>query len=616
MKKNRQGIRFEGERRRRIFKRMGIAWGLMAFYSLVFGARLEDGSTSWAGIIVWGLLLLLVIGGFILGREDRNDKRMHQISKEVAEQYPKASDQELYNAYARFRGQEMRMEACLYLGIAAAFGIILLILRRMDAAPVSWLFGTRAALPALLVVSAALFIFSFTQMGINKAIPPLDRFASDPFLRGIYAERLEHPDLRYDGRIPLVETDGEPDCAFVRANYPETETLFRKGTPRALRVFGIIFFAVIPNLIFLPGIAMIFADDPILSAMGLFYLFLVVPTDCGLIWLSRHFRPYRWRKKQVKNGKVDFYEDTVLSAVVYEEKAFTLEVCFAGTGTILLSCPPKWFEAYGKKPAGRMYVMTSEGRALAAATAREEDGELPEQEAGETAEPPESVREVPEQPAEKMVLPVGVAAEPYNGSLDEEAIREEALRRIAVMDPAQRKKLDDDIIEEVKASHEFWGKVGHNLTKADWEKHSYYNSRDLHRRRTDYTTRAMEESVMENCQVTREGIREMKKNPYLRSLLITILIAVVVIAGATAGGWLIAQKTGANPDYLYVIISIISASFAMGCAARLLEALRFRKLKKKYDDPQFREGLVNDAVMDELRKQAREALEQDGAQES
>ena len=183
MKKNRQGIRFEGERRRRIFKRMGIAWGLMAFYSLVFGARLEDGSTSWAGIIVWGLLLLLVIGGFILGREDRNDKRMHQISKEVAEQYPKASDQELYNAYARFRGQEMRMEACLYLGIAAAFGIILLILRRMDAAPVSWLFGTRAALPALLVVSAALFIFSFTQMGINKAIPPLDRFASDPFLR-------------------------------------------------------------------------------------------------------------------------------------------------------------------------------------------------------------------------------------------------------------------------------------------------------------------------------------------------------------------------------------------------------------------------------------------------
>ncbi len=87
-----------------------------------------------------------------------------------------------------------------------------------------------------------------------------------------------------------------------------------------------------------------------------------------------------------------------------------------------------------------------------------------------------------------------------------------------------------------------------------------------------------------------------------------LLISVVLIVGGNVGIALIARNTGANLDFLHVAVSSGSVMLAMGCAGRLLEGFRFRKLQKAYDDPKFLEGLISYAALEELKKQARQAF--------
>ena len=153
--------------------------------------------------------------------------------------------------------------------------------------------------------------------------------------------------------------------------------------------------------------------------------------------------------------------------------------------------------------------------------------------------------------------------------LSDEQIKEEAKKRIEKMDPERRRRLERDINETFDMD-DLVDKKGYlNLTKEEQGKFHSLTSINLRRANAGgIINTSIESAVMKKLNVSREEIRNMKKNPFKAPMLKMVFFAVLAGLGmvATAG---IAKATGADLTSVYPVFSGLSGFFALGFGSQL-----------------------------------------------
>ena len=187
--------------------------------------------------------------------------------------------------------------------------------------------------------------------------------------------------------------------------------------------------------------------------------------------------------------------------------------------------------------------------------------------------------------------------------LSDEQIKEEAKKRISNMSPSRRAQIEKDINETLDMN-EYVSKKGYlNLTPEEQGKFHKLQSKNMNRGNAGGVINAsVESSIMKKLNVSREEIRNMKKNPFKAKMYKQVLLTVLANLGlvATAG---IAKATGADLTAAYPILSGLSGFFALGFGNQLVNAVRFRNLQKSYDRTDYQDKEIEAEVYREIREE-------------
>ena len=161
------------------------------------------------------------------------------------------------------------------------------------------------------------------------------------------------------------------------------------------------------------------------------------------------------------------------------------------------------------------------------------------------------------------------------------------------------------IVRESKRTTGVWLSKGpDNLTYAEDEMQRLSYHRVMNYEGVDFNLRAVESVIMEKYGLTRQQIRDSKRNPLMPSVWKALLIALVVGAGGNVAAALIAKNTGTDLSLLHVAVSSVSCLFAFRAAGCIINALRFRTLQRTYrNNPDYQESLIRSEIISALREQ-------------
>lgn len=185
--------------------------------------------------------------------------------------------------------------------------------------------------------------------------------------------------------------------------------------------------------------------------------------------------------------------------------------------------------------------------------------------------------------------------------LTDEQIREEAERRVRAMSPEEKKTIEDEIKEGINLSHKA-ARLGYKyLTKEERLKFHKYNDRVLKSQSGGgFEYAEIELAVKERLHCTREQIAGMP-NPFWADVKRSLLIAALVGIGGVLLTALVEKLSGLDLKFVYIGFSGASGYFALSCATWIVRALRFNKLQKAYEKPDFQESEIRAAVFRILR---------------
>lgn len=191
--------------------------------------------------------------------------------------------------------------------------------------------------------------------------------------------------------------------------------------------------------------------------------------------------------------------------------------------------------------------------------------------------------------------------------LNEEQIREEARKKLASMDPYEKKALEDEIREGYEIVDIVKNNKGLNgLTPQ--QKSKFYYSETLEERRSNaggIEGGVMENAIMKKLNISRDEIKTLKKNPFKASMYKQILLVALANLGMVVAAG-VSKVSGVNLDIAYPVLSCVSGVFALSFGNKLVDCIRFRNLQKKYDDPSFQ----NKEIDAEVYKMIKNEVEQ------
>lgn len=577
--KKQDRIRICGARKDRLAKRILLGGGLMALYSICFG--LAPGLLM---ILIWIGLAAATARAFYSARHQRRIRREQQIATEVIEMDPEPSREALRAAYGQRRQKELRLEAGWYVCFAVAVFLWVLGLYGADASPLSWIVGMLGLVPALLLVALGLFIGSFKDQ-TPDATPTIDAYLADTDLQQIMLARHVRPDHRREGDVMVLQAEAAPADEDV-ARLVREKLASERSSPGTIvgYVIAVLFFVVVPGLLFLLTLPMLLMRHE-MGWLSLLMGIVSLPGILGSVYFLRNRKLSRRpeRRKLLQAGAYSVERDRVLSAIRDENEAFSMEVCFDRLGTVKLKdrALQGWLL---EKPAREMLLLTRDKEVLAAVFQAEQ--------APEAAASNESGSLTTEDPAAEGA-PAQAPAQ-TGAFLTDEQIRQAAEKRLAAMDPAQREKEENEFRRYLELSHRAYRKGLDAETKAERQERDLigYGQRQK-LKAMEYDIQGIESEVMERLHASREEIYHMKKNPYVKGMLVTLAIGVAVGIVGNLLTALIEKLTGADLRYLYVILSSLSGLIALAAAGRLMNIFRFRKLQRTYQQPAFWDRLID-----------------------
>ena len=369
-------------------------------------------------------------------------------------------------------------------------------------------------------------------------------------------------------------------------------------------VIAVLFFVVVPGLLFLLTLPMLLMRYE-MGWLSLLMGIVSLPGILGSVYFLRNRKLSRRpeRRKLLQAGAYGVERDRVLSTIRDENEAFSMEVCFDRLGTVKLKdrALQGWLL---EKPAREMLLLTREKEVLAAVFQAEQ--------APEAAAPNESGSLTTEDPAAEGA-PAQAPAQ-TGAFLTDEQIRQAAEKRLAAMDPAQREKEENEFRRYLELSHRAYGKGLDTETKAERQERDLIGYGQWQKLKAmEYDIQGIESEVMERLHASREEIYHMKKNPYVKGMLVTLAIGVAVGIVGNLLTALIEKLTGADLRYLYVILSSLSGLIALAAAGRLMNIFRFRKLQRTYQQPAFWDRLIDAEMYRLLYDQVRQEQKHEAA---
>ena len=583
-------IRFYGARRKLTFLRIGLFTGMMYLFALILGVEFTFfAALLWAGLCV-GIVFL-----FFASRGERVSHREQQISTEVIELFPNETRDNLYNAFMRRRQREMRLEALQYLGFSLLFAFWCFLLYLIEADAITWFFGMLIVPPALLLIALALFVASFIRWKKVDA-PTIDAYLRDPELQRIMRERRVRPDRRWVDAPRVWEKNEKVTREEIAQELKDKRKKTSFGEV-LLMIVSIGFFVVLPNL----GTLIALLMSAVLHEnywLGFLFGALAIPIDIIGIILLNLGKKAKKARKAAERGNFTVQYDKVLSAIPDESKAYRFEVCFDRTGTVRLT-DKEWAKKLEEDPTrDALLVIAQELVTEVIFLGHGEAAESSEERAAALR-----AAEIPAPAAETLET----AENPYPGDpLSDEAIRAEAVRRAAAMDPAKRMEFEKEINEYLDCYDLSKKKGITNLTKREDEEYSTAMANHIQRKAPDRQLRGMEIHLMDKLKATRPEIAVMKRNPFLKDFLLWLGLTVLVGVGGAVAIALIQKATGWEIGWTYLGVSAAGGLLALKTADALLTVFRFRKLQRAYRKGNYREQLIEAETYKVIEEQVKQ----------
>ena len=565
-----------GARLNRFGVRILIFIGMLAFYSLVTGATADDAGRFLYGLIVLVGLSGLIIYGWFQSRKKREINRSHQLAAEVMVLYPSASLEKKQSLYAQRRSREMRLEALLYLFLAVLAALWFWGLYAVDAFPFSWLVGLWVILPILLLISAVLLLLSFIPQTKEKQLPVV----SEQELRTAQVKLFQRHIQTGSGEHTTVSLSMEKE-AITAEEYIRRE---KKETPGNLFVLSLAvgFLVILPLALLVVDIwAVSIGKAPRWSLL----MISIIAFASVFLWAFVNslsggrdsFILNIVRCVRLKSKKSRVFCDSIQSYGVDERSPY---IVFSQTGTVRILSDPESFRRCFTVPKQEALILMYKDRIESIIVLPCRDQNAPE------------------------TVSSGVIPED-DILLSDEALHQAALRAIEHMSPSRKKEMEAEISYMLDGAELMKKKDMSEMTSEEESRITSWASYDISRSAADPDLEVVERAVMDALKVTREEIMHMKKNPFaplLRRKLITaaaIGIGGIVITAAAA------KWTGLDLSFVYLIFSAVSAVLALSCAQQIINAMRFRKLQKAYNDPKYRQKVLDAAVYREIRDQVK-----------
>ena len=127
---------------------------------------------------------------------------------------------------------------------------------------------------------------------------------------------------------------------------------------------------------------------------------------------------------------------------------------------------------------------------------------------------------------------------------------------------------------------------------------------DLRHSNADVELSAVESSVMESLDLSRQEIMNMKKNPFAHRVLRKLLTAAAIEILGVLVTAAVEKNTGVRLGFVHLAISALTGLLALSCAEDIVHMRQFRRLQKAYRDPAYRKKVLDAAVYREIREQA------------
>ena len=565
-----------GARLNRFGVRILIFIGMLALYSLVTGATADD-----AGMFLYGLIVLIGLAGLIVygwfkSRKKREINRSHQLAAEVIVLYPSASSEEKQSLYAQRRSREMRLEALLYLFLAVLAALWFWGLYAVDAFPFSWIWGLTVILPILLLISAVLLLLSFFRRTKEEPFPVV----SEQELRTAQVKLYQRHIQTGNGEHTTVSLFMEKE-AITAEEYIRHE---KKEAPGNIFVLGLAvgFFLILPLALLVVDIwAVSIGKAPKWSLL----MFSIIAFACVILWVfvsllsdgKDSFILSVVRYIHLKSKKSRVFCDSIQS---YGEDERSPYIVFSQTGTVRILCDPEFFHRYFTVPKQEAIILMYKDRieSVTLLPCREENT-------------PDAVS--PGNAPENDIL------------LSDEALHQAALRAIEQMSPSRKKEMEAEISYMLDGAELMKKKNLSEMTSEEDSRITSWISYDVSRSTADPDLEVVESAVMDALKVTREEIMHMKKNPFVPSLRRKLITAAAIGIGGIVITAAAAKWTGLDLSFVYLIFSAVSAVLALSCAQQIINAMRFRKLQKAYNDPKYRQKVLDAAVYREIRDQVK-----------
>ena len=187
--------------------------------------------------------------------------------------------------------------------------------------------------------------------------------------------------------------------------------------------------------------------------------------------------------------------------------------------------------------------------------------------------------------------------------LSEEQIKIEAKKRFNEMAPTRKALLVKEI-NEIIDMNEYVSEKGYlNLTREEQGEFHRLMSIKMNRESPGgVINTSLEEAVMKKLKCSREEIETMRKNPFVPQMLKMIVLAILpTLCIVVAAG--IAKKTGVDLTIVYTVLSSLTGLFALGSGYQLVNCVKFRKIQKSYNKPEYQEERIKAAVYIQLREE-------------
>ncbi len=193
--------------------------------------------------------------------------------------------------------------------------------------------------------------------------------------------------------------------------------------------------------------------------------------------------------------------------------------------------------------------------------------------------------------------------------LTDKQIRKAAEDRIAAMSAEELGALENEIEDGLRLTETVSQHGYKTLSKEERRRYHLFTRKmlDSSGGGGNLELAATETAVQRSLGVSREQIGAMERNPFTRSLWKTLLAAVLIGAGGNLLTALLVKHTGADLWYLYTIFSALAAGLLLRCAGIAVYAVRFRKLQKAYEQPEFQKGEIGAAVFRILQERVKKA---------